>query len=49
MAPAEGSWLFFVTVNLDTGETVFTNTVEEHEAAVQQLKAWCADNPDKGC
>ncbi|MFU8947982.1 endolytic transglycosylase MltG [Mycetocola zhadangensis] len=49
MAPAEGSWLFFVTVNLDTGETVFTNTVQEHEAAVQQLKAWCADNPDKGC
>ncbi|GGE88458.1 endolytic transglycosylase MltG [Mycetocola zhadangensis] len=49
MVPAEGSWLFFVTVNLDTGETVFTNTVEEHEAAVQLLKTWCAENPDKGC
>jgi UPF0755 protein len=49
MAPAEGTWLFFVTVNLDTGETVFTNTVPEHEAAVKQLKAWCAENPDKGC
>ena len=49
MAPAEGTWLFFVTVNLDTGETVFTNTVAEHDAAVKQLKAWCTENPDKGC
>lgn len=49
MSPAEGSWLFFVTVNLDTGETVFTNTLAEHEAAVAQLRAWCADNPGKGC
>ncbi|MET4637064.1 endolytic transglycosylase MltG [Mycetocola sp. 2940] len=49
MAPAEGTWLFFVTVNLDTGETVFTNTVAEHGAAVQQLKAWCTANPGKGC
>lgn len=49
MAPAEGTWLFFVTVNLDTGETVFTNTVAEHEAAVTQLRAWCSENPDKGC
>ncbi|MET0885106.1 MAG: endolytic transglycosylase MltG, partial [Mycetocola sp.] len=49
MAPAEGSWLFFVTVNLETGETVFTNTLAEHEAAVKQLKAWCKANPDKGC
>ncbi|MCP2030832.1 UPF0755 protein [Okibacterium sp. HSC-33S16] len=49
MAPAQGSWLFFVTVNLDTGETVFTNTVEEHQAAVTQLKTWCSENPDKGC
>ncbi len=49
MAPAEGSWLFFVTVNLDTGETVFTNTVAEHEAAVAQLRSWCDANPGKGC
>ncbi len=49
MAPAEGTWLFFVTVNLDTGETVFTNTVAEHEAAVAQLRSWCSENPDKGC
>ncbi|MDR6907399.1 UPF0755 protein [Agromyces sp. 3263] len=40
--PAEGTWLFFVPVNLATGETVFSTTVEEHEAAVAQLQEWCA-------
>jgi UPF0755 protein len=49
MHPADGSWLFFVTVDLNTGETVFSNTVSEHDAAVRQLRAWCADNPDSGC
>lgn len=49
MNPVEGSWIFFVTVNLNTGETVFSNTIAEHDAAVAQLRAWCADNPDSGC
>lgn len=40
--PADGTWLFFVPVNLATGETVFSTTVEEHEAAVAQLQEWCA-------
>ncbi|MGH3706357.1 MAG: endolytic transglycosylase MltG, partial [Agromyces sp.] len=40
--PAEGSWLFFVPVNLATGETVFSTTIEEHEAAVARLQEWCA-------
>lgn len=49
MHPAEGPWMYFVTVNLDTGETVFTNTGAEHEQAVKQWQQWCADNPDSGC
>ncbi|MCK6065321.1 MULTISPECIES: endolytic transglycosylase MltG [Microbacterium] len=49
MHPADGPWLFFVTVNLDTGETVFTTTADEHEAARQQWISWCKDNPGKGC
>jgi len=49
MNPAEGPWMYFVTVNLDTGETVFTNTGAEHEQAVKQWQQWCADNPDSGC
>ena len=40
-APADGPWLFFVAVNLATGETVFSETLEEHDAAVEQLYAWC--------
>jgi len=39
--PAEGSWLFFVAVNLQTGETAFSDTVEEHNAAVDRLYEWC--------
>ena len=49
MEPVEGPWLYFVTVNLDTGETVFTNTYNEHLRAVEQWRSWCADNPDSGC
>ena len=49
MHPADGPWMYFVTVNLDTGETIFTNTGAEHEKAVKQWQQWCADNPDSGC
>ncbi|WP_458041564.1 MULTISPECIES: endolytic transglycosylase MltG [Bacteria] len=49
MRPAEGTWLYFVTVNLETGETVFTDTYAEHQRAVSQWQNWCADNPDSGC
>lgn len=40
--PADGTWLFFVPVNLATGETVFSTTVDEHDAAVARLQEWCA-------
>ncbi|GAA1816654.1 endolytic transglycosylase MltG [Agromyces neolithicus] len=46
--PAEGSWLYFVTVNLDEGTTVFSSTIEEHDAAVEQFLAWLADHPEYG-
>lgn len=49
MHPAEGPWLYFVTVNLETGETVFTESYEEHLRAVEQWRDWCSDNPDAGC
>ncbi|WP_226082162.1 endolytic transglycosylase MltG [Mycetocola spongiae] len=49
MNPEPGDWLFFVTVDLDTGETVFNTTDAEHEKAVAQLRAWCSANPGKGC
>lgn len=47
--PADGPWLYFVTVNLETGETVFTATYEEHLKAVEQWRAWCEANDSEDC
>ena len=44
LAPAEGDWLFWVTVNLDTGETLFATTYDDHLANVAQLRAWQEEN-----
>lgn len=44
--PTDGPWLFFVTVNLATGETVFTETAAEHQVAVDQYYQWLEENPD---
>ncbi len=46
--PADGPWLFFVTVNLDTGETVFSTTVAEHDAAVVVWQDWMREHPEYG-
>ena len=43
--PADGTWLYFVTVNLDTGETLFASTLEEQEKNREQFKAYCTANP----
>lgn len=47
--PTPGDWLYFVAVNLDTGESVFTSTLADHEAAVAQLGEWCRANPSPRC
>lgn len=41
MSPTPGDWLFFVTVNPDTGETRFATTDTDHAANVAQFQAWC--------
>lgn len=43
--PPEGPWLYFVTINLDTGETLFAATKEEHDQNVDLLRQWRAENP----
>src|SRR5690606_10260116 len=40
MNPADGPWIFWCTVNLDTGETRFTDNYDEHRANVAELRAW---------
>jgi UPF0755 protein len=46
LRPADGEWLFFVTVNLKTGETKFSETVAEHDKAAQEFYAWLGENPE---
>lgn len=43
--PAAGDWLYFVTVNPETGETVFTNNKADHDKAVLQFQQWCQERP----
>ncbi len=46
--PATGSYLYFVLINGDTGETVFSTTLAEHDAAVKQWQAWYRAHPNYG-
>lgn len=46
LEPAEGDWLFFVTVNLETGETVFSETAAEHAVGVRQFQEWYREHPE---
>jgi UPF0755 protein len=43
--PVAGDWLYFVAINLATGETVFSETLVEHERAAELYRQWLRDNP----
>lgn len=45
--PVAGPWIYFVTVNLDTGETKFAATYAEHQRNVAAFQKWCAANKGK--
>ncbi|MCD4526063.1 endolytic transglycosylase MltG [Nocardioides sp. cx-173] len=45
--PADGDWLFYVTVDLETGETKFTESYDEFLAYKQQLRDYCANESDR--
>ena len=44
LAPADGPWLFWVTVDPSTGETRMASTYPEHLENVQLLRQWEAEN-----
>lgn len=44
LSPESGNWLYFVTVDLDTGETLFADTFEEHQKNVERFQQWCRDH-----
>jgi UPF0755 protein len=44
LAPAEGQDCYFSAVDLETGETKFAVTPEDHEANVAELQAFCRES-----
>lgn len=46
MNPTPGDWLYFVTVNLHTGETKFTDNYQQFEQYKKQYEEWQANNPN---
>jgi UPF0755 protein len=47
LAPAQGSWLYFVVVNPDTGETRFAVTGEEAKANTALFQQWLREHPGR--
>ena len=45
--PASGDWMFWVTVNYDTGETKFAKTFAEHQQYVAEFRKWCQGKPGR--
>jgi UPF0755 protein len=45
LGPEKGDWLYFVVVNLQSGETAYAETAAGHEANVQQMRDWIAEHP----
>jgi len=42
--PAPGNWIFWVAINLETGETRFAETFDEHQDNVALLRQWQAEH-----
>jgi UPF0755 protein len=42
--PAQGSWLYFVTTNPDTGVTKFATSYKEHLRNKAEFDRWCAQS-----
>jgi len=42
--PEDGDWLYWVTVNLNTGETKFADTVEGFNELKEEFDQWCVNN-----
>ncbi|MGA9102484.1 endolytic transglycosylase MltG [Aeromicrobium sp.] len=47
--PAKGDWTYFVAVNLETGETVFSDNIQDHNRAVAKLQEYCRSADDSIC
>lgn len=45
--PTPNNYLYWVTVNLDTGETKFSSTYAQHQVYAKQYEQWCQANAGK--
>jgi UPF0755 protein len=45
VSPAKGDWLYFVTVNLQTGETKFTSSYSQHQKNADEFLRWLKAHP----
>jgi UPF0755 protein len=45
--PDKGKWLYFVTVNFDTGETKFAENQADFEKIRQEWQTWCQSHPGR--
>ena len=45
--PEPGKWLYFTTVDFDSGETKFAETDAEFQQIVKEFQAWCQSNPGR--
>lgn len=44
--PADSDYLYWITTNIETGETKFSTTYEEHREYHQEYRAYCAEHQD---
>ena len=47
--PADGGWYYYVTVNLETGETKFAETYEEFLTYKEELRDYCENESGGAC
>jgi UPF0755 protein len=47
--PADVPYYYWVTVNLDTGETKFAKTLEQHNAYTKEYQHWCSTQKEGRC
>jgi UPF0755 protein len=47
--PKDVPYYYWVTVNLDSGETKFSKTLAEHEAYTREYQQWCAGQEAERC
>ncbi|NHN55029.1 endolytic transglycosylase MltG [Calidifontibacter sp. DB0510] len=47
LKPTPGPWLYFVTVNPQTGETLFATNLADQQKNTAKYTAWCQSHPGK--